>query len=533
MSVAIRRIVIGVCLGLLQLSVWIESVSAWQFGGASPASVAVPIRRSARQNPRDTTASLEKRLAQEKEGHELFVRDWSRADSKPAPGGDGLGPMYNDVSCVACHEQGGTGGGGPAKKNVRLLHMVAASGAPLRTTVAADSIQKARLQVHPDLTGVTSLVLHRHEFKDGAELNEYQRWLGQRLPRHQVDRNTHLPLNLQDDVLFARNRLRNPLEAASNLYRAEGLPVRMTERNTPALFGAGLIDSIPDAAIVDIAERQKKHNAPLITGRVPTNGNGEIGRFGWRGQVSSLQEFVETACSVELGLNVPGHRQAEPVVARQKLEAVAINGRQVQPAPTFDLTQEQCNSLTTYVENLPAPQVARSASLGQAKSIQQGSVLFEKVGCAVCHVQDVGPAVGIYSDLLLHDMGPNLSDPLPAVPEFDEHFTPGSGSAYGQSFRIELVKNITTNIHQEWRTPPLWGVASSAPYLHDGRAMTLEQAIQMHGGEGQRAAEAFRALKPSERAELLNFLGTLAAPDDGPVRMQRFGGAGNGGGGFF
>jgi hypothetical protein len=72
--------------------------------------------------------------------------------------------------------------------------------------------------------------------------------------------------------------------------------------------------------------------------------------------------------------------------------------------------------------------------------------------------------------------------------------------------------------------------------LHDGRATTLEQAIQMHGGEGQRAAEAFRSLKPDERTELLNFLGTLAAPNDGPVRMPRFfggGAAGGGGGGFF
>lgn len=532
MSVVSRRKMLGVCLGLMVFGAWNESASAWQFGGAAPASVA--IRRGARQNPRDATASLEKRVAQEKEGRELFVRDWSRADSKPASGGDGLGPMYNDVSCVACHEQGGTGGGGPAKKNVRLLHMVAASGAPLRTTVTADTIQKTRLQVHPELTGATSVVLHRHQFKDGAELENYQRWLGERLPRHQVDRNTHLPLNLDDDVQFARNRLRNPLEGASNLYRAEGLPVRMTERNTPALFGAGLIDSIPDAAIVEIAERQKKHNAPLITGRVPTNASGEIGRFGWRGQVSSLQEFVETACSVELGLSVPGHPQARPVVARDKLDGVVINGRQV-PALNFDLTQEQCNSLTEFVANLPAPQMARSASLGQAKSIQHGSVLFEKVGCAVCHVPDVGPVAGIFSDLLLHDMGPNLSDPLPAIPEFDEHLMPGGGSAYGQSFRIELVKNLTTNIHQEWRTPPLWGVATSAPYLHDGRAATLEQAIQMHGGEGQRAAEAFRSLKPDERAELLNFLGTLAAPNDSPVRMPRFfgGGAAGGGGGFF
>ena len=525
-----RRNVLGVCVGLMLFGIWNESASAWQFGGGAA------VARPARQNPRDATASLEKRVAQEKEGRELFVRDWSKPDSKPAPGGDGLGPMYNDVSCVACHEQGGTGGGGYAHKNVRLLHLVAVSGAPLRTTVTADANQKTRLQVHPDLSGVTSLVLHRHQFKDGAELADYQRWLGQRLPRHLLDRTTHLPFVGDALVALVNQRPRNPLDVTSNFYRAEGLPVRLTERNTPALFGAGLIDSIPDAAIVEQAERQKKNNAPLITGRVPTNASGEVGRFGWRGQVSSLKEFVMTACSVELGLNVPEHQQAQPVVAREKIEGVAVNGRAFQAA-NLDLTQEQCNSLTEYVANLPAPQMARSDNLNQAKVIQRGSVLFGKVGCAICHVPDVGPVAGLFSDLLLHDMGPNLSDPLPAVPELDERIAPGNGSAYGQSIRIELVKNITTNIHQEWRTPPLWGVGNSAPYLHDGRAATMEQAIQMHGGEGQRAAEAFRSLKPDERADLLVFLRSLTTPQDGPVRMPRMGGGaagrGGGGGGFF
>ena len=535
MSLVSRRNVLGVCVGLLLFGFLNDFALAWQFGAATPAT------KPARNNSRDATATLEKRTAQEKEGRELFVRDWSRPESKPATGGDGLGPMYNAVSCVACHEQGGTGGGGDGRKNVRLLHMVAISGAPLRTTAAGEAIQKTRLQVHPEMAGVTSVVLHRHQFKDGSDLDDYQQWLGHRLPRHLVDRHTLRPLNPEVQMASAASRSRNALEEASNLYRVEGLPVRMTERNTTSLFGAGLIDSIADFAIVEQAERQKKHHAPLITGRVATDSNGRIGRFGWRGQGFSLQEFVMTACSVELGLNVPNHSQTQPVVGREKLlDGVAINGQQV-GAPKLDLTQEQCNSLTVYVAGLPVPQIARSASLTQAKSVQRGSVLFEKLGCVVCHVSDVGGVTGLFSDLLLHDMGPNLSDPLPAIPELDEHITPGhSGSAYGQSFRIELVKNITTNIHQEWRTPPLWGVGSSAPYLHDGRAATLEQAIQAHGGEGQRAAEEFRALKPNERTELTNFLRSLAAPGDGPVMMPRVGGGaaggggvGGGGGGFF
>ena len=302
--------------------------------------------------------------------------------------------------------------------------------------------------------------------------------------------------------------------------------VRVTERNTTSLFGAGLIDSIPDAAIVEQAERQKKQHAPLITGRVPQNASGAIGRFGWRGQVATLQEFVMTACSLELGLTVPGHPKSQRVLLS---EGRALNFVAERPRPTEDLNQDQCNALTAYVAGLSAPKSARAATLDQAKSIQRGQALFAKAGCAICHAPDVGTVAGLYSDLLLHDMGPNLSDPLPAVPELNEQTIPSGVGYYGPV--IELVKNITTNIHQEWRTPPLWGVASSGPYLHDGRAATLEQAVQWHGGEGQRAAEAFRALKPNDRSDLLQFLDSLAAPaENAALRLPR--GAG-GGGGFF
>jgi CxxC motif-containing protein (DUF1111 family) len=64
----------------------------------------------------------------------------------------------------------------------------------------------------------------------------------------------------------------------------------------------------------------------------------------------------------------------------------------------------------------------------------------------------------------------------------------------------------------EWRTPPLWGVADSAPYLHDGRAATLEEAILMHGGQGRRAAERFDGLSPTEQSQLVAFLKSLRAP---------------------
>ncbi len=519
----------GLGSGVLLFGIWCDSALA--------ASV-----RIGNENPQDASKPLAERIEMEKSGRELFVRDWSKFDAKQAQGGDGLGPIYNDVSCVACHDRGGIGGGGGNNKNVRLLHLVGHKGVPLRVATPSESDRNRRQQLHPDLATTTSVMLHRHATTPGDPHSfsdpKYQHWLVKRLPASMIDQGNHSPAEATLPFGFAKPS--SPLDSPSGTFRSEGRSLRVTERNTSSLFGAGLIDSIPDAAIVELAARQKKQHAPLITGRVSQTASGEIGRFGWRGQMASLQEFVMTACAAEVGLTVPGHQQSRRVKLPSTTKGIqgALGG---EPNPTLDLVQQQCDALTTYVASLPAPHSARATSLEQAKSVQRGEVLFEKVGCAICHVPDVGPATGLFSDLLLHDMGPGLSDPLPAMPELKENSTLMPGGGYsGPSLSIEFVKNVTTNIHQEWRTPPLWGVASSAPYLHDGRANSLEQAIQWHGGEGQRAAEAFRALKQDERGDLIQFLDSLTAPTENTVmrfpagRFQQGGrGISASGGGFF
>ncbi len=129
--------------------------------------------------------------------------------------------------------------------------------------------------------------------------------------------------------------------------------------------------------------------------------------------------------------------------------------------------------------------------------VDAGKSLFSSLGCAACHTPNLGNVEGIYSDLLLHKMGQDLvgggSYGEPPIPP-----PGGSGGDEGPD-------------PSEWRTPPLWGVADSAPYMHDGRAATLEQAILMHGGQGKRAAEKFAVLKPEEKERVLAFLKTLRA----------------------
>ncbi len=163
----------------------------------------------------------------------------------------------------------------------------------------------------------------------------------------------------------------------------------------------------------------------------------------------------------------------------------------------LDLTNQQCDQITAFVASLPQPREVVPDSPDMARRAASGKHLFGTIGCSDCHSPDLGEAKGIYSDLLLHRMGSALvgggtyGDPPPELPAFVE----GGGPQ-----------------PSEWRTPPLWGVADSAPYLHDGRAATLEQAIKLHAGQAADSAKRFAELPPERREELIAFLNTLQAP---------------------
>jgi CxxC motif-containing protein (DUF1111 family) len=296
-----------------------------------------------------------------------------------------------------------------------------------------------------------------------------------------------------------------------------------SRRNPTALFGAGLIDQIPDRALLEQAQQQFK-NFPEIQGRVAKLKDGKIGRFGWKNQKASLYDFTMTACAVELGLDVPDQPQSGlPLDAKYK------------PAG-HDLDQSECDSLVAYLRNLPAPQQRKPTSSQEAEILSAGEKQFAAVGCANCHVAKLGAANGIYSDLLLHDMGSELGDsgdygvfvpdspeeqqqdePIPSLIQQQQQANPfgvvlGETAINHPPTKADREKNIGA-LRQEWRTPPLWGVRDSGPYLHDGRAETLEQAIAFHGGEASNSAKQFFMLKPDQRAQVITFLKSLVAPD--------------------
>ncbi|MCH7686787.1 MAG: c-type cytochrome [Planctomycetes bacterium] len=288
--------------------------------------------------------------------------------------------------------------------------------------------------------------------------------------------------------------------------------ITTTQRNPIALFGAGLIDSIPERVIEEAAKKKFKE-FPEIQGRVCRLKDGRIGRFGWKAQKASLYDFAMTACAVELGLHVPDHPQSGlPLNPEYK--------------PTgLDMNQTECNALVDYLKALPVPIQTMSSNKKEAEYLSEGRHLFSSTGCAACHTPQLGEVAGIYSDLLLHDIGQDMVDTgeygvfLPSsspdediekieLPLADAETSEGTTP----NQKVKTKTQIVGARRAEWRTPPLWGIRDSAPYLHDGRAQTLKQAIAFHGGEGKDSAIRFFSLTPQQQQQIVAFLKSLTAP---------------------
>jgi CxxC motif-containing protein (DUF1111 family) len=393
-------------------------------------------------------------------GEVLFSHAWKQNDPL-AQGGDGLGPVFNARSCVACHHQSGPGGGGDLDSNVTVF--------TVRDETVAGAVRE----------GVVHARATKEQFKETLAS------VSAGLPPTSHPSLGELGVSIEEPGC-------GPRVPRSSFKAPVG--VHFSQRNTPALFGARLIDEIPDREII-AQERRESLRAGLATsreenvpvGRASRLADGRIGKFGWKAQIASLSDFVQAACANELGLGNPGQAQPDSL------------GRPGYEPPGLDLTVEQCDQLTTFVALLPRPLERMPEESREREMALDGKDLFIRTGCASCHTPALGNVDGLYSDLLLHVMGRDLqatgtpyNDPhAPPTPEFSEDDGPEA---------------------REWRTPPLWGVADSAPYLHDGRAPTLHDAIRLHGGQALEARQRYIALGQEGQRKLLAFLSTLRAP---------------------
>jgi CxxC motif-containing protein (DUF1111 family) len=261
----------------------------------------------------------------------------------------------------------------------------------------------------------------------------------------------------------------------------------IAQRKTTALFGAGLIEAIPDQDIQALATRKK---ADGVLGRAAmvedvTTGQQRVGRFGWKAQQATLLGMAADEFVSEMGIT---NRYFPTENAPNGNEKVLAEFDQIaDPEDTTDSTGKSAIDRVTDFMRLLAPPAPPKPSA----EVVEGSRLFLRIGCAECHVPILNTGANsisalnhkpvlLYSDLLLHDMG-NLND----------------GIAQGDALPNEM------------KTAPLWGLKFKAPYLHDGRAPTIADAITEHDGEASTARDRFNKLPAAQQRLLLDFLRSL------------------------
>jgi CxxC motif-containing protein (DUF1111 family) len=259
----------------------------------------------------------------------------------------------------------------------------------------------------------------------------------------------------------------------------------VARRQSTALFGVGLIEAIPDATIL-----RGVRTTPVdgVLGRVSmvqdiATGRNLVGRFGWKGQHATLLSFSGDAYLNEMGItnrlfpteNAPNGN----VALLKKLDLVKDPEDQPDPGTRKAGIDKSADFMRYLSPPPPTPTTASTIF---------GAKLFLDTGCTTCHapMMTTGPntvaalnaqRVMLYSDLLLHDMG-SLNDGI------------GQGSATGR----------------EMKTAPLWGLRASAPYLHDGRAPTIDAAIRAHDGEAKNSRDRYLKLSTDQQKLLAVFL---------------------------
>ena len=273
------------------------------------------------------------------------------------------------------------------------------------------------------------------------------------------------------------SRARSVAEFGVKCSLLPGMPPQanlVSLRNTPALFGAGLIDAIPESAIgsdKDGQAAEKPGRAGKPNRVVDAQGRVRIGRFGWKADVASLEEFVALAFRNELGITSP--------MARSDLISPTEGDCGIEQNAMLKDDGQIVRAVTAFIASLSAP-VARARPEDAA-----GRGLFVRIGCATCHTPELrtseGERVALYSDLLLHNMGMRLDD--------------------------EVVQQQASG--SDWRTTPLWGLGGRSRFLHDGSVTNVTAAILAHDGEAADSVTDFMQLSPDGRTALLGFLGEL------------------------
>lgn len=443
-------------------------------------------------------------------GGRLFSKQWQVQTQSKKTDPDGLGPLFNASSCLKCHHLGGPGGAGTNLSNVQLMSVLPRklkTGKFDLSGSAVETMFEQSKNVHPQLRETNAVVLHRFSAEPGYDLWQ-QEVVDFKRKAFWDDKRAALEFEkYQQRVLRFI-----PVVRVGKGARNKRITVQISHRNTPSLFGTGLIEKIPDEAIRELAEQQAKTKGP-IKGKVAELPNGTVGRFGWRGQESSLANFTIQACSVELGLqNTIGQAPSAPkakddfqrVLSPAARKALKDQKENEVAVSEPDVTAAEIRDMVLFIANLPAPK-EKTFYGEEAFEVAAGAEVFQNIGCATCHVKSVGHVDGVYSDFLMHEMGTELADVAGVINR--QNNSQAIGGYFGPS--ISVGRSFAIGNDRVWQTPPLWGIANSGPYMHDGRARDFESAIRLHGGEAAESRRKYGLLSKGRKSKLLKFLGSL------------------------
>ena len=407
--------------------------------------------------PNLSTAALAKHLEGDVEFEAVFV-------TAPAVVNPGLGPIYNNVSCINCHSRDGRGR--PPGVDEGLVSLLFRLSLPK----AEDSVTGKPPTPVPGF---------------GTQLNN--RAIVEANPEGTVKiEYTEQTLTTADGT---RAHLRHPNYTLTETYQPLPENVEVSPRVAPAVFGLGLLEAIPENAILAYAD-EADIDGDGISGKPNyvwdvVAQRYALGRFGWKANQPTLLQQVAAAYNDDMGITT----------SLFSVENSAGQSQLTEHSVTPEVSDEILEVVTFYVQTLAVP-ARRNVDNPQVKL---GEQLFAKAQCASCHVPTLrtGVLAGVpsvsnqtihpYTDLLLHDMGPDLADNRP-----DFH---ASG--------------------REWRTPPLWGIGlvkrvnGHTNSLHDGRARDLMEAILWHGGEAEASRQTVKQMSKAERDALITFLESL------------------------
>jgi CxxC motif-containing protein (DUF1111 family) len=396
---------------------------------------------------------------------------------------NGLGARFNSNSCQSCHAQPSVGGSSPAANpSIAIATLNGAKNVVPWFITQNGPIREARFKQNPDGTndgGVHNLFVITGR-SDAADCN--------------IAQPNFLPAG---DPLTGQN-------GNSNIIFRIPTPV----------FGAGLIEAIPDSAILANMNANSNTKKPLgiaghpnahLSGNANHSANdGTITRFGWKAQNKSLLLFAGEAYNVEMGVTnqlFPQERDETPGCVLNPTPEDTLNFT----TPPSTSTPNQNTATVSDIEGFAdfMRMLAPPTPAPDTPSTANGRIAFATTGCAFCHTPSFTTGKGIasgsstrpslalsnqpvnlWSDLLVHHMGEGLADGI----------TQGGAGP------------------DEFRTAPLWGVGQRVFFLHDGRTTDLVKAIESHNGRGSEAStviERFNRLNIGQQQDILNFLRSL------------------------